>query len=285
MQELRSINNDKNSYQRLITFYNEHKDKYFETIPVVFRQWFAANMCSALGGLFDKLSANFNDIKIEHIDPAIETILQKNEFLSYFGHQRIEDNFRTTIKFLKLKTTDGKFFNEYVVNDLLSRNEFPHISHMVKEKMAESIYEMFVNAQIHSETEYIYTCGQFYPRDNKIEFTITDTGIGFKNKINRRFGSNLDSATAIRWATQDKHTTKEGISGGIGLALLKEFILKNKGKMQIISDDGFYQLDHTGEQSSLFVGSFPGTIVNLQFKTDDTSSYHLISEVDLNDIF
>jgi light-regulated signal transduction histidine kinase (bacteriophytochrome) len=32
------------------------------------------------------------------------------------------------------------------------------------------------------------------------------------------------------------HTTKENISGGIGLALFKEFIELNRGEMQIVSD-------------------------------------------------
>ena len=115
--------------------------------------------------------------------------------------------------------------------------------------------------------------------------SITDTGIGFKNRINQRFKKNLTSTQAIQWATNDRHTTKIGVSGGLGLALLKEFIEKNKGKIQIISDDGFYQFDSKGEDIKLFHGSFPGSIVNLQFRTDDVSTYTLADEVRLDDIF
>lgn len=285
MTELSNINNTFESYQRLISFYEEHKDKQFQVIPLSFSSWFAANMCSALAGLLDKLSENFNEVKIQYIPPLVETILQKNQFLSYFGQPRIADNYHTTIRFLKLKPTDGKYFNSYIFHELLGRTELPQMSEMVKGKMAEAIYEIFVNAQIHSETPNIYTCGQFFPHDNKIEFTITDIGIGFKNKINRRFNSNLSSTQAILWATQDRNTTKEGIPGGIGLAILKEFIEKNRGKMQIISDDGFYQIDHRCEQTRLFNGIFPGTIVNLQFRTDDHSSYILTEEVENDNIF
>lgn len=156
----------------------------------------------------------------------------------------------------------------------------------VKEKMVEAIYEIFVNAQIHSGTDFIYTCGQFFPNKNKIEFTIVDTGIGFKEKINQRFNSNLSAVQAIKWAVQDKKTTKEGISGGIGLAILKEIIENNKGKMQIVSNEGFYQYDCEGEVSKEFRGQFPGTIVNLQFITNDINNYFLKSEtIDINDIF
>lgn len=283
MNQLKKINNTFESYQQLITLYNSNKHRSFETIEVEIHEWFAANMCSALGGLLDKLSDNLNQITIKNCSLAVERILLKNDFLSYFGHQRISDTNHTTIRFLKLNPTDGKFFNNYVITELIERNELPKMSTLVKEKMAEAIYEIYVNAQIHSNTKNIYTCGQFYPNENKIEFTITDVGIGFKNKVNQRFDKNLTSTQAIKWATQDTHTTKQGITGGIGLAVLKEFVARNKGKMQIISDDGFYQFDTSGEQTQIFDGSFPGTIVNLQFKTDDNTSYKLQSEV--TDIF
>lgn len=285
MTQILNINNTFESYQRLIDFYQEHKNKDFDTIHVELRQWFAANMCATLGGILDIFSDNINTIKFDYISPDIEKILLKNDFLSYFGHTRIIDNHHTTIRFLKLKLTDGKYFNNYVVDELIGRAELPKMSDLVKGKMTEAIYEIFVNAQIHSESKHIYTCGQFFPREDKIEFTIVDIGIGFKRKVNERFGSNLSSIQAIEWATKDRHTTKIGVTGGIGLALLKEFIEKNGGKMQIISDDGFYQFGNKGEQMQLFKSSFPGTIVNLQFRTNDNSSYVLKSEFDTNDIF
>lgn len=82
-----------------------------------------------------------------------------------------------------------------------------------------------------------------------------------------------------------KKTTKEGISGGLGLAVLREFVNVNKGKMQIVSNEGFYQFDSDGETLNEFQGEFPGTIVNLQFRTDDNNNYSLKSEIDINDIF
>lgn len=115
----------------------------------------------------------------------------------------------------------------------------PLMSQGVKEKMTELIYELFVNAQIHSGTENIYTCGQFFPYKNKIEFTVVDTGVGFKEKVNHKFNRKLSAEQAIKWAVQDKNTTKD-ITGGLGLAMLKEFTDYNKGKIQIVSSDGYY---------------------------------------------
>lgn len=287
MNKLISINNSFESYQSLITLYQQNKDKLFSDIHVEILNFFAANMSAALGAVLDTFTSNVNDIKFDYISKPVEIILLKNDFLTYYGRQRALDINNTTIKFQKLKTTDGKYFKNYVVDELIEghMSDLPRMSNGVKERIVEAIYEIFVNAQIHSETNYIYTCGQFFPNKNKIEFTITDTGIGFKNRINKRFNSNLNSMQAIRWAVKDKSTTKEGISGGIGLALLKEFIGKNKGKMQIVSDDGFYQFDCEGEILQQFQGQFPGTIVNLQFSTNDRRNYSLKSEININDIF
>jgi hypothetical protein len=282
---LTNIDTSFEGYQQLINVYNQNKDSLFETIELSFQQWFDANLCAALGGIFDKFLNGLNTIRFKNIPPKIQAIIQKNDFLSHFGYKRLVDTHNTTIKYLKLKPTDGRFFHRYVVEELLNRPELPDMSPALKRKITESIYEIFVNAQIHSETDFIYTCGQFFPNKHTIEFTITDTGIGFKNRVNKRFETNLSSVQAIKWAVNEGHSTKLGISGGIGLAILKEFITKNKGMIQIISDDGFYQLDAEGEQTRQFSGSFPGTIVNMQFLTNDTTSYSLKSEVSLEDLF
>lgn len=287
MNNLINIDITFESYQKLINLYEENKNKMFSDIHIEIHQWFAANISAALGAVLDKIKSNLNDIHFNYIMPQIETILLKNDFLTYYGRQRAIDHNKTTIKFQKLKPTDGKYFKNYVIEELIEGHmaDLPKMSQGVKEKMVEGIYEIFVNAQIHSKTDFIYTCGQFYPTKNKIEFTIVDTGVGFKERINQRFGRNLSAVQAITWAVQDKMTTKVGVSGGIGLAVLKEFIRMNKGKMQIVSGDGFYQYDESGPFTSTFNGQFPGTIVNLQFNTDDNSNYSLKSEIDIDDIF
>ena len=287
MNYLTSINNTFESYQKLISFYESNKNKLFEEVHINLGHFFAANMSAALGAVLDEFTSNLNRVYFESISPQIEAILLKNDFLTYYGGQRAIDRNKTTIKFQKLKPTDGKYFKNYVIEELIEGHmaDLPKMSQGVKEKMVEGIYEIFVNAQIHSKTDFIYTCGQFYPNKNKIEFTIVDTGIGFKERINQRFSRNLSAVQAITWAVQDKMTTKVGVSGGIGLAVLKEFIRMNKGKMQIVSDDGFFQFDESGQVTRTFNGQFPGTIVNLQFNTDDDSNYSLKSEIELDDIF
>ncbi len=282
---LNNINSSFQSYQNLINFYETYKSTKSEQINLSIKQWFSANISSALGGILDRITSNYNVIRFENIPDNIKSIIQKNNFLSYYGYPSISDIHSTTIKYLKLKPTDGRYFNNYVFTELLNRPEMPSLSQGLRKKIAESIYEIFVNAQLHSESEFIYTCGQFYPKNHIIEFTITDTGLGFKNKINSRFNSSMTSRQAIKWAIKDGHSTKQNVPGGIGLAILQEFIKLNNGILQIVSDDGYYHLEKDKEYTQLFNGSFPGTIVNMQFKTDDVSSYILKGEIDSTEIF
>jgi hypothetical protein len=278
------INNSSHSYQQLIDLYQGIKDFTFSDITIQLEDWFAANMSAALGGILDKL-ASMNDIIIQSSNAKVVSILQKNGFLAHFGYEKLFDSYFTTIPYLKLKRQESRFFHGYVMEELLSKSGLPAMTDQLKRKIAESIYEIFVNAQIHSETEYIYTCGQFFPQKQKIEFTIVDRGVGFKQKVNAHFNRNINSIQAIKWAIRDGNTTKVGIPGGIGLSILREFVKLNNGKIQIISDDGFYQIDSDGEKSSFFTASFPGTIINMQFRTDDTNSYGLAGEANYDSIF
>lgn len=282
--KLIDINNEPQSYQQLINFYNEASRCVFENIKVTIVQWFNANMCAALGGILDEIS-EVNAIKIDSPKASILTILKKNSFLSHYGFNTEIDTNHTAISFLKLKTNESRYFHSYITNQLLSKQAFPTMTSQLQKKIEESIYEIFVNAQIHSGTEYIYTCGQFFPKKQTIEFTIVDMGKGFKKTINERFQQKLSSIASIKWALQDTHSTKIDIPGGIGLTILTEFIKMNNGKFQIISDDGFYEMSNTHEKTQMFSGSFPGTIINMEFRTDDTNSYQLSSELDFNNIF
>ncbi len=283
---LRDIENSFESYQRLITFYEESKNK--SKINLVLESWFAANMAAALGAVLDIFLNELKDIsfKFDQSNADIEAVLRKNDFLTYFGYERRKDSNNTTIPYQKLAPSETRAFHEYLVNKFVKRSELPEMSEVLTREVTKSIYEIFVNAQMHSETRFIYSCGQYFPKKNDLEFTIVDTGKGFKKNINERFNRELSGAQAIAWAVQDTHTTKRHVTGGLGLALLKEFIFHNGGRLQIISDDGFYQYDKNGDDSRNFAGAFPGTIVNLKFKTNDKSSYYCENaELDLDDIF
>lgn len=281
---LSNVHNDSYGYNQLVKLYEEHKDDFLENIDIEIKVWFDANLCAVLGGILDKfISQGLNDVHFSFIQRSpndIQTILQKNQFLLFYGYDSVYDSNHTTIEYKKLKPTDSRYFNQYLEDKLLNRSNFPRMSDAVHEKISESIEEMFVNASMHSETEFIYTCGQFHPARYELNFTIVDTGIGFSKRIEKDFGESISAKKAIEWALVDGHTTKQGVSGGLGLAILKEFIIQNQGKMQIISGDALYELSHSGESVSILDYHYDGSIINMTFKTDDHTTYRFANEVE-----
>jgi len=112
-----------------------------------------------------------------------------------------------------------------------------------------------------------------------LDFTIADPGIGIRRKIYAELGLRLNSDRAIKWALQDGHTTRQGsIPGGLGLKLIREFIGLNAGKMQIVSDRGFWECTPNGEALRRMDYGFPGTVITIEINTADTSSYRLSTE-------
>jgi len=282
-----NIDNNFESYQRLINIYVNNSNFSFDdfrNIEIHLEGWFSANTCSLLGAILTKIKENVNNIDVITTNSNLESILESNGFLSFYGHKRISDYNNTTIAYQVLSTVDGRYFNNYVLREFLSKPDLPKMTDSLKRKLAESIYEIFNNATIHSQTENIFVCGQFFPKKNKIEFMITDLGLGIKNVVNKRFNRNLTAVQAINWAMQDRHTTKLEISGGIGLSLLYDFIEVNKGKIQVLSNDGFWQFSDGKIETGHFMYEFPGTMVNISVCTDDSNSYMSVDEVS-DDIF
>lgn len=277
---LRDIQNDFESYNQLINLYTHNKNKWIENIDINLSGWFSANTCSMLGAILTKFQDDLNTVNINANDS--ENILERNGFLAFFGHERAIDYYNTTIPYQVLSVDDDRYFNNYVFKVFISKPELPQMTTALKKKLTESIYEIFINAKMHSETRKIFICGQFFPKKEKIEFMITDIGLGIKNVVNNAFDANLSAIQAIKWAVQDKNTTKKGVSGGIGLSLLYEFIELNKGKVQIISNEGFWELNEGNITTKKFDNEFPGTMVNISVRTDDQNAYMLSSEMQDN---
>ncbi len=276
------IENDFEGYNELINFYALNKEKNFSEINLKLTGWFSAHTCSMLGAILTKLQNKLNSVNIDAL--KAKDILERNGFLSFFGNEKKIDYNNTTIPYQVLSIDDDRYFNNYVFKEFLGKSDLPNMTEGLKKKMTESIYEIFINAKIHSQTDKIFICGQYFPYLHKIEFMLTDIGVGIKNVINTRFNSNLTAIQAIDWAIEDRNTTKNGISGGIGLALLYEFIQKNMGKIQIVSNEGFWELNTEGIIKSSFENEFPGTMINIMVRTDDKNSYMLYDEIP-EDIF
>ena len=283
------IRHDYAGYEALSRLHAQAENLFFEEIEIDMGTtvWLDADMCAVFGAILYSLGDNLNSVNLVRIQPDVESILSKNGFLSHYGRVSIPDSGGTTVSYQRFDVTDDRFFSGYIETEFTNRSEMPEMSKGLLKRFRESIFEIFSNAVLHSSTRMgIFSCGQFYPRQNRLDFTVADLGVGIRQNVSEYLREDISAAHAIVWATEENNTTKGGpVPGGLGLKLLCEFVDLNGGRLQIASDDGYWRRSNRSSSSSQLGHLFPGTIVNLEINTADTRSYILSSESKVDDIF
>ncbi len=286
---LSEIGHDQRGFEELARLHAQTKDSFLEDIEIDMHaaKWFAADMCAAFGAILYHLGSNLNAVDLVNIDSKVEEILSKNGFLSHYGREKIPDSWGTTVSYQRFDVEDDHYFSGYIESEFVVRPEMPEISPGLAKKFHESIFEIFSNAVLHSRTKLgIFSCGQFFPHQDRLYFTVADLGIGMRQNIKECNGLALSSEEAIVWATEAHNTTKRAsVPGGLGLKLLGEFIELNGGCIRIVSDDGYWEKKKNDILTARLSHPFPGTVVSLEINTADTSSYSLASEMEVDDIF
>jgi hypothetical protein len=283
------IRNDYASFEALACLHEQTKECVLDSVLIDMQatRWFDANMCAAFGAILYSLEKRLNEVNLTQLVPGIETILSKNGFLSHYGRVKIPDEYGTTIPYQRFDVKDDRYFASYIKDELIHRSEIPKMSLGLLKKFRESVFEIFSNAVFHSHTELgIFSCGQFFPRQNRLDFTVADLGVTILENIENYTGSELSPEEAISWATEEGHTTKhDNLPGGLGLKILCDFIDLNGGCLQIVSDAGYWQLKDSEVVTKPLTYSFPGTVVSIEINTADTGIYVLASELNAEDIF
>jgi hypothetical protein len=286
---LPSIEHTFEGFRTLVNVHKSVEDAVFEDIEfdMSSTRWFDADMCAAFGAILYGVSANLNSIELTHIIPRVEDVLRRNGFLSHYGRTQTPDRWRSTIPYQRFEIKDDRYFAKYIEDKFIRRTEMPGMSVPLQKKFRESVSEIFSNSVIHSQTKMgIFSCGQFFPGQHCLVFSVADLGIGIRENVKQHTGFDMAADQAIAWATQGTNTTKRGrIPGGLGLKLLREFISMNRGSLRIVSDAGYWCLSADGFTRALLPNRFPGTVVNIEIKTSDTNSYALASELTESDIF
>lgn len=286
---LPEIRHDQAGFEALIRLHAQTKDCLFDDIDIDMgaTTWFDADMCAAFGAILYRLGENLNTVKLINIRPSVEGILSKNGFLSHYGREKIPDRWGTTIPYRHFDVKDDRYFADYIETELMHRSEMPAMSSGLLKKFRESIFEIFSNAVLHSRTEQgIYSCGQFFPARHQLDFSVADLGIGIRQNVKENAGLDFTPEAAIAWATEGRNTTKRGqIPGGLGLKLLGEFIDLNGGRIQIVSDAGYWRRENGKTVTARLSQPFPGTVVSVEINTSDTQTYALTSELSEDDIF
>ncbi|GHC60871.1 hypothetical protein [Ulvibacter litoralis] len=256
--------------KRLFEFYKLASEYYNDTIYIDFYHliWFDANLSALFGSILAKLN-NENNLSFstdlnflqEHFD-----VLFRNGFLR--SKSALDDEQKSTVSFRSFKPDDKDGFIGYIENDLLSHRGMPNFTEKEKDDIIESLIEVFCNIQIHSKSEEpFYVCGQYYPKQGFLTFSMVDLGVGFLPAIENKTKGKIDNSyDAIKWALEKKNTTK-GKPGGLGLYNLNSYFNRTNGNFQIISGDTFWslELETTVMKKFHFPNPYVGSILNLFF--------------------
>jgi hypothetical protein len=250
--------------------------------------WFEANLFAILGAIRSSAEEQKKSMLFRNMSPTLKNVLERNRFFADSNEYWTPDSRGTIVTYQKFTPYKDIEFMDYILKELLSKPDFPKHSKLLGKKINESIFEIFENARTHGHCANIYTCGQYYPNKTPkiLDMTIVDMGKTIKANVNDYLKTSFSGCEAIQWALVDGNTTKTGnVPGGLGLSIIFEFIKLNKGKVQIVSADGYWEYRKGETESKLFENPFPETIVNIEFNLDDTDYYKLVEEISLDDIF
>jgi hypothetical protein len=119
-------------------------------------------------------------------------------------------------------------------------------------------------------------CGQFYPKNKRLEIAIVDSGRGIKASLAESFDLSDDQA-AIEKAMKRGVTRNKDEGQGNGLAGTREIVLKNGGSLRVWSGSAQYHISKGEEQGFHKIPHMQGTGVLIKLNTEHA--------VDLSDTF
>lgn len=247
-----------------------------------------SNLCAILGSIFDELiNRGFIVRLIPPKEKSLKKALAQNNFFRAFEPDISSEDPQNFIYYNRFAPNQTQEFKEYIDSQLIKKQRFPRHSELAGKRILESIFEIFTNAVTHGCCNYIYACGEYHGLQQPVlDMTIVDRGRTFYNLVNEHLSAKqpteqLSPPEAIKWATINGHTTKS-TPGGLGLALILEFLVLNRGILQIVPHKGLLIYKDGDFEEYTLDSAFDGSIVNMRFNFDDDKKYFMAEEQDSN---
>ncbi|MBN3583366.1 hypothetical protein JYB64_13290 [Algoriphagus aestuarii] len=231
-------------------------------------EWMDANLCAILDSVIFVLNRDYGHqffIDKKHIEGKFEIFQRNGFFKPSQNNEVLIDNRDTTVRMTRFSTeSDGEFYG-YIGESLFNHSAFEKMPD-IKASLLEHFLEVYANIQTHAKTTGpVFACGQYYPYQHQLKFTLVDIGVGFLNPISQFTKGQVSTANeAIDWALKERNTTKTDAPGGLGLTYLKNYCEKNKHGFQIITSGKCWTNDKS-ELNYWPLANFPGTAINLTF--------------------
>lgn len=275
-----SITSTYEGYAKLLELFDIYLNpqKNVTTVITDFRAntWFEANLLPIVYAYiqYGKMNNNLKSIYENQLNSRLHDILLRNNFAKTgFQLEHKPRKKETVVPFKVFGAEDTYGFSKYIDAELI--RYFSEMDDNVKKVLSSCVQGLFGNAQIHGNCNKVYTCGQYYHKKQKMDFTIVNLGRTIPENVKsymQDYARNVPPY-CIQWAVDPGNSTKRNRSGGIGLSLMKDFIDYNKEKYQIISGNEFWELNKQKITSRNFKYVFPGTIINIEIHQNDKCNY------------
>lgn len=277
--EIGTLSNIKDSFEFMAKTQNEVLKYTGKTVILDFRKckFSHAVFTSFIGALTEIGCAHGIIIKYRFPpnSPPLEYFKRSGMYDYMVNNGSNEHINRNALPFWKVRNDESALM-EYIDNIIdLSKIK---IEDNARQKFFKNLYEIFVNANDHSDEQYgVYSCGHWMPKKKKLVFSLYDTGIGIPKLVKREINGCLTDIEAFKWALIKGHSTRQlesGVPRGLGLSDLKEFIELNKGRLTILSNGVYYDFNENGEEYiTNFSNDIIGTIVCVTINQDDGHIY------------
>ncbi len=241
------------------------------------------NLSAVIGAILDKVLPSVHHILVgTPRNKTVKKVLARNHFLRFWQVETNIEERENYVEYSRFKKgASSEEFKKYIQEGLINKQKFPQHTNLAGEKIVESIFEIYANAVMHGKTDYIHSCGEYMPDRHILEMTIVDCGQTIPGNVKEFLGrtnqKEIGDCDAIEWAFVSGNTTKSQ-TGGLGLAIIKDFIGLNEGSIQVVSGRGFIEYRGTSVERYLLKVPFPGTVVNMKFNFDDNKKYFMKSE-------
>lgn len=243
----------------------------------------ASNLFAVLGSIlfeFNQRNTGTQKLYIGGMNEQITEVIKKNGFCVHLDLEKLPDIHNTVIPYKIFSVSQIEEYERYLTLNLFAGtvgNIFSIMTPEVRDDIRDSLLELFKNVSDHTTCEYVFTCGQYFPKSYTLYFTIVDMGETITYNVNNyHIVNNLPIPyNPLEWAIGNGNTTSPSEKPrGVGLAIIRDFIISNKGEFYIFSHDDTYELCRTKERFKKLDYPFPGTVVTIGFNLKNCNEYH-----------
>lgn len=244
----------------------------------------ASNLFSVLGAIFylyKTINPKKDSILIGNVSDMIINVIQKNGFCQHLGLERLPDVHNTVIPYKIFNVEDIEEYDRYLTINLFTRSDLPQMTQKVSDIIRDYLLELFKNIKDHTTSNMVFTCGQYFPQNRMLYFTIVDIGETIAYNVNGfHHKRNLPlPQSPLEWAIETGNTTQlTEIPRGLGLSLIKDFVHLNNGVLYIVSGSETYEITNSSDKLKTLDQPFPGTFVTMGFNLRDNAKYYLDTE-------